>query len=230
MFFKGFCEDEDVVEVHAHHALRDEVAEDVVHHGLEGGGAIGKAKEHGEQFEQSLIGPEGCLSLITLLDAHIVVTSANVQLGEVAGTTELILLFERKRIDLAAGGFSVGNQFDGMVPLLVLEEGVKRGFGEHVFEVMEIVGYGVSETGDGEDRLLGVVSIVEDAFDDILNGASFVQGAVNVVDRNGTGERASGEPVMFHISHVHEETGGATVQESSNLLYTLSVYGLYLNI
>ncbi|KAG6805038.1 hypothetical protein H0H92_001038, partial [Tricholoma furcatifolium] len=51
VFFKGLCEDEDVIEVHAHHALGDEVMKDVVHHGLEGGRAIGEAEEHDERLE-----------------------------------------------------------------------------------------------------------------------------------------------------------------------------------
>ncbi|KAG6805209.1 hypothetical protein H0H92_000288, partial [Tricholoma furcatifolium] len=51
VFFEGLREDENVIEVHAHHALGDEVAKDVVHHGLEGGGAIGEAEEHDERLE-----------------------------------------------------------------------------------------------------------------------------------------------------------------------------------
>jgi len=45
---------------------------------LEGGGAVGHAKEHYQRFEQALIGPESCLPLISRLDADVVETSMNI--------------------------------------------------------------------------------------------------------------------------------------------------------
>jgi len=45
---------------------------------LEGGGAVGHAKEHYQRFKQALIGLESCLSLIFGLDADIVETPMNI--------------------------------------------------------------------------------------------------------------------------------------------------------
>ncbi|KAG5349479.1 hypothetical protein C0989_003549, partial [Termitomyces sp. Mn162] len=82
--------DEDVIKVHAHYALCYEVLEDVIHHGLEGGRAIGEPKEHNKQLKQSLIGPEDGLPLISFLDAHIVVTPLDAQFSEVLCTPEVV--------------------------------------------------------------------------------------------------------------------------------------------
>jgi len=46
VFSKGLQVDQDVIKVDAYQALHDEVSEDVIHHGLEGGWAISEAKEH----------------------------------------------------------------------------------------------------------------------------------------------------------------------------------------
>ena len=46
MLFHRFCEDENVVQVDADYTFGDEVLEDIVHHGLEGGRAVGEAEEH----------------------------------------------------------------------------------------------------------------------------------------------------------------------------------------
>ncbi|KAG5348964.1 hypothetical protein C0989_006843, partial [Termitomyces sp. Mn162] len=76
--------------VHTHYALCYEVLEDVVHHSLEGGGAVGESKEHNEQLKQSLVGLEGSLPLISFLNAHIVVTPLDVQFSEVSCTLEVV--------------------------------------------------------------------------------------------------------------------------------------------
>ena len=46
MFFHCFYEDEDVIQVNTDYTFRDEVLEDIIHHGLESGRAVGEAKEH----------------------------------------------------------------------------------------------------------------------------------------------------------------------------------------
>jgi len=56
---------------------------------LEGGWAVSHAKEHYQGFEQASIGLEGYFPLISRLNADIVETPMNVQLGEVSGSTEL---------------------------------------------------------------------------------------------------------------------------------------------
>ncbi|KAG5349176.1 hypothetical protein C0989_005448 [Termitomyces sp. Mn162] len=80
VFLQHFGIDEDVIKV----------LEYVVHHGLEGGGAIGESKEHNKQLKQSLVGLEGSLLLIFLLNVHVVVTPLDIQLSEVLHTLEVV--------------------------------------------------------------------------------------------------------------------------------------------
>ncbi|KAG5328927.1 hypothetical protein C0989_010280, partial [Termitomyces sp. Mn162] len=90
MFLQCFGVDENVVEVHAYHTLYNEVPEDVVHHGLEGGWAVGETKEHNKWLKQSPVGPEGHLPLISLLNVHIVVTPPDVQFSEVLRALKVV--------------------------------------------------------------------------------------------------------------------------------------------
>jgi len=45
---------------------------------LEGGWTVSHAKEHYQGFKQTLIGPEGCLSLVSRLNADVVETPADI--------------------------------------------------------------------------------------------------------------------------------------------------------
>jgi len=56
---------------------------------LKGGWAVGHTKEHYQRFEQASIGPEGCFPLVSRLNADIIETPTNIQLGEVSGSVEL---------------------------------------------------------------------------------------------------------------------------------------------
>ncbi|KAG5718648.1 hypothetical protein E4T56_gene16671 [Termitomyces sp. T112] len=51
VFFQHFGVDENVVEIYTHYTFHNEVLEDVVHHHLEGGQAVGESKEHNKRFE-----------------------------------------------------------------------------------------------------------------------------------------------------------------------------------
>jgi len=66
-----------------------ESSENVVHHSLEGGGAVGHSKEHHEGFKETTIGAEGHLPFISGLDAHIVEPPPDVKFCEVLGSAEL---------------------------------------------------------------------------------------------------------------------------------------------
>ncbi|KAG5337050.1 hypothetical protein C0989_011015 [Termitomyces sp. Mn162] len=90
VFLQHFGVDEDVVKIHTCYTLHYEVPEDVIHHSLEGGGAIGEFKEYNKQLKQSLVGPEGSLPLISFLSAHIVVTPPDIQFSEVLHTPEVV--------------------------------------------------------------------------------------------------------------------------------------------
>jgi hypothetical protein len=72
MFFQGVSEDEDIVQVDNNHPLQDEVVEDLVHHCLEGCGAVCQTEIHHEGFEQAVVCMESCLPFVTLLDADVV--------------------------------------------------------------------------------------------------------------------------------------------------------------
>ncbi|KAG6892434.1 hypothetical protein C0993_003848, partial [Termitomyces sp. T159_Od127] len=87
---KCFGVDEDVIKVDTHYTLCNEVLEDVIHHCLKGGWAIGELEQHNKQFKQSSVGLEGSLPLISLLDVHIVVTPPDIHFGEVPCPPEVI--------------------------------------------------------------------------------------------------------------------------------------------
>jgi len=89
MLFKGFHEDEDVVQVDHDHAFRDEVLKDVVHHRLEGGRTVREAEEHDKGLVQAVVGLEGGLPLVSFLYLDVVKPPPDVQLREVLGSAEL---------------------------------------------------------------------------------------------------------------------------------------------
>ena len=89
MLFLRLGEDQDVIQVDHHNTFCYEVLEDIIHHGLEGGRTVSHSKEHYQGFEQASIGLEGHLPLISGLNANIVETPTDIQLGEVSGPMEL---------------------------------------------------------------------------------------------------------------------------------------------
>jgi len=97
-----FCphKDQDVVQVHYNNPFCYDSPEDVIHHSLKGSRAVGHSEEHYEGFKEVLVGAEGCLSLISRLDAYIIETPADIQFCEILGSTELGDEFgdERERI------------------------------------------------------------------------------------------------------------------------------------
>ena len=66
------------------------ICEDMVHESLEGGGSVAESKEHDGGFEESHGGNEGGFPLVFLLDANVVVSPANVKLGEQGGLLHVI--------------------------------------------------------------------------------------------------------------------------------------------
>jgi len=83
------CKDQDVVQVHYDNPFRYDSSEDVVHHSLEGSGAVGHSKEHYEGFKEASVGTKGHFPLISRLDAYIIETPADIQFCEVPGSMEL---------------------------------------------------------------------------------------------------------------------------------------------
>ena len=76
---------QDIVHIDHHVSFINEVLEDVIHHGLESGQAIGEAEEHDQGFEEAPIDLEGSFPLVSLLDSYIVVSPTYIQFCKVSG-------------------------------------------------------------------------------------------------------------------------------------------------
>jgi len=81
--------DQDVVQVHYDNPFRYDGSEDVIHHSLEDSRAVGHSEEHYEGFKEATIGAEGCLLLISGLDAYVIETPVDIQFCEISGSAEL---------------------------------------------------------------------------------------------------------------------------------------------
>jgi len=72
MLLFRLCKDQNVVQVHYDNPFRYDGSEDVVHHSLEGGGAVGYPEKHYEGFKEATVGTESCFPFISGLDAYII--------------------------------------------------------------------------------------------------------------------------------------------------------------
>ena len=68
----------------------------MIHESLEHGGGIAESKEHDGRFEQSHWSDEGSLPLVFFSDANVVVSPANIKLGEQGGFFHVINKFWNK--------------------------------------------------------------------------------------------------------------------------------------
>ena len=73
---------QDVVHIDGDVTFVDEVAENEVHHGLEGGWGVGEAEEHNHGLEETSIRFESCFPLIAIADAYVVISPSDIQLRE----------------------------------------------------------------------------------------------------------------------------------------------------
>ena len=55
-----------------------------------GGGGVGHAKEHDSGFIESMVGNEGSLPLVTILDTDIVVSPSHIKLSEDFGIFQFV--------------------------------------------------------------------------------------------------------------------------------------------
>ena len=76
---------QDIIHIDCHVPFINEVLEDVIHHGLEGGRAVGEAEEHDQGFKEAPIRSEGGFPLISLFDLYIVVPPMYIQFHKVSG-------------------------------------------------------------------------------------------------------------------------------------------------
>ena len=81
--------DQDVVQVHYDNPFCYDGSKNVIHHSLEGSRAVGHSKEHYKGFEEAPVGAEGCLPLISGLDAYIIETPVDIQFCEILGSVKL---------------------------------------------------------------------------------------------------------------------------------------------
>ncbi|GBG89502.1 hypothetical protein CBR_g49293 [Chara braunii] len=89
---EGGAKDEDVIKVHGDTDF-EEVTEDVVHGGLECGGGIGESERHYEELVVPEPRAKCSLVGVLLADTDLVETTAEVDLGEIFGSTEAIKKF-----------------------------------------------------------------------------------------------------------------------------------------
>ncbi|GBG69835.1 hypothetical protein CBR_g4663 [Chara braunii] len=89
---EGGAKDEDVIKVHDDTDF-EEVTEDVVHGGLECGGGIGESERHYEELVVPEPRAECGLVGVLLADTDLVEATAEVDLGEIFGSTEAIKKF-----------------------------------------------------------------------------------------------------------------------------------------
>ena len=119
----------EVVHVDNEPSLSDHVSEGVIHESLECGGGVTKTKEHDGRFEESFMDDEGCLPLVTVLDADVVVSPLNIEFDEVASIFQLVhkVRDERKGVGITDGVFDkvtvVLERAEFAVLLLDKEEG-----------------------------------------------------------------------------------------------------------
>ena len=74
---------------------------------LEHGGGVVEAKEHNGGFEEPLVGDEGCLPLVAILNMDVVVSPMNIELGEVVSVFQLVhkVRDEREGVGVTSGVF-----------------------------------------------------------------------------------------------------------------------------
>src|ERR1700722_18175685 len=82
IFGDGIGGDQEVVHIDMEPSFVEFLSEDLVHHRLECGRRVTKAKEHDKGFETTAICDEGRFPLIALFDPNIVISPANIELGE----------------------------------------------------------------------------------------------------------------------------------------------------
>ena len=85
-----------VIHVDFQPALSDHICEDVVHKGLESGWSITEPKEHDGWFKESKRGDERSLPLVFFLNANVVESPSDVELGKDRRVLYIIDQFRNK--------------------------------------------------------------------------------------------------------------------------------------
>src|SRR5882762_7360860 len=111
MLFNRLGVYQDVVQVDYYYPFHNELVEDVVHHGLEGGWAVSQTEKHHEGFEEAAVGAESSFPLISFLHPDIIEPPPHVEFSEVLCSAQLlnefrdewerVLVFDRHGIERA---------------------------------------------------------------------------------------------------------------------------------
>ena len=124
---------EKIIHVDDKPSFDNHILEGVIHEMLECGGGVVETKEHNGRFEQSFVCDEGCLPLMPILDADIVVSPSNVKLGEMFYVLEFInkIRNKKERVGILDGMFIqvtvvlIGTEF----PILLFDKEERGGLG-----------------------------------------------------------------------------------------------------
>ena len=79
-FIRG--EDKEVVHINDEPSFCDHVSEGVIHELLEHCWGVGESKAHYSWFKEALMCDKGSLPLVAIFDADVVVSPADIKLGE----------------------------------------------------------------------------------------------------------------------------------------------------
>jgi hypothetical protein len=85
-----FGVDCDIVHIHGVPTLGHFPTEDHVHHHLEGGWRIGKAKEHHCWLEKPFWGEKGSFPFVAMFDMNIIISPTDIKFGEQGASAEAI--------------------------------------------------------------------------------------------------------------------------------------------
>ena len=104
-FVRG--EDKEVIHVDDKPSFCNHVSEGVVHELLECHWGVGESEEHHRWFKEAFMRDEGSLPLVAIFDVHIVVSPADVKLGEQFGIFEFVneVRDERESVGISGGMF-----------------------------------------------------------------------------------------------------------------------------
>ena len=89
MFLSGSTIDEDVIEVDDY-VLVENVMKDVIHERLECSRRVAETEGHDEEFKMSILGPKGCLGLVTFSHPDKVVSGLEIDFREYVCIAEAI--------------------------------------------------------------------------------------------------------------------------------------------
>jgi hypothetical protein len=90
VFLQGQAVNEYIIKVNCDLACSDQISKDHIHKCLESSGGIGKSEEHYLRLKQASISGEHRFPFVSCFDADVVVSPADIELGEKAGVLKAV--------------------------------------------------------------------------------------------------------------------------------------------